>query len=136
MARFAIALLMVALIGNPVCCCAFALCGIPSKAVGEADESTASCCCSKSAEPCAPRDGSDEAPDHACPCAKKTGATKTEPLVLPDPPSGAPLPFPLAASPLSPPLPDPAPFRLSRFPAKDPPGVGVPFRLLYAVFRC
>ncbi len=119
------ALLMVLLIGNPVCCCAVA---------APRAETAPSCCQELAAE-----DGSApaEAPRHTCPCARKAGVVVADKLLVPPPVLLMPLPallpdgpgslalVPSAASSLS--------SRIEPPPRAAPP---VPLHLLYGVFRC
>jgi hypothetical protein len=127
---------MVVLIGNPVCCCAFAACGVRCEGateLTEPKEALPPCCRAKAEQSCP---DSDEVPSHSCPCAKKLGATPTEPLVVPEPSAGAPLPAPRPDGSLSLHLPKADAFLALRPPDEADSGAAPPVRLLYGVFRC
>lgn len=134
MVRGLIALMMVLLIGNPFCCCAFAQ-GSPA-----ADSSLPACCRAKLAEaatdsPKTPVSG-EEVP-LTCPCLKEPGIVATGELLLPvaqvSTPASA-LHFHGMA--MLPAAREPSRGHLLHPGRYGPDATAPPFRLLYGVFRC
>lgn len=134
MVRELIALVMVLLIGNPFCCCAFA---VDPAAV---DSSLPACCRAKLAEaaadsPKTPASG-DEIPLN-CPCLKEPGIVATSELLLPMAQVATPasaLHFQGTA--MLPAAREPSRGRLLHPGRYGPDATAPPFRLLYGVFRC
>jgi len=134
MVRGLIGLMMVLLIGNPFCCCAFAH-GSPA-----ADSSLPACCRAKLAEaaadsPKTPVSG-EEVP-LTCPCLKEPGIVAASESLVPPAQISTPAPsfhfFGMAML--------PAAKEMSRghllHPGRyGPDATAPPFRLLYGVFRC
>lgn len=128
MLRGPIAILMVMLIGNPVCCCAFA------GADDRSGEEAASCCQAGSGSP-APLE--DEESPVSCPCAKKAGVVAPDKLAVPAPAVLAWLP-PLRANRdrCALPVPSAAPVGLPEASFRTLRAKAPPPRLLYGIFRC
>ena len=126
MPRAVPALLMVLLIGNPICCCA----------VDAPQAEAAPTCCQEQAAHGVPAPPEDPRP--VCPCARNTGVVVADKMLVPSPTAPLPLPdlAPSAEGALSPHL-FAAP-SLASLRTEPPPGSGppVPLHVLYGVFRC
>ena len=133
--RTLLAIFMVVLIGNPVCCCAF----VPLHAESDvAKTDLPPCCQARLAAESDPDDtGGTEEPSPKCPCAAKLGFLTADKVFAP-----APLPvrwvpaIPVGTEvsawlrgPRRSPGAGPAPGALVAVPAPPP-------RILYGVFRC
>lgn len=131
--RALLAIFMVVLIGNPVCCCAFAM---PEARPGAAADLPP--CCQARLDTGSTRDSGNEELPPKCPCAAKLGIVAAEKVLAPPPLAVQEIPAPLATA-----------ERLRLHPENRPifgsgPGAGPLFaefrppppRLLYGVFRC
>lgn len=133
--RALFAIFMVVLIGNPVCCCAFAM---PEGRSEAAPSDLPPCCRARLAAREETQDsGGKEEPSPGCPCAVKLGFVSAEKAVAPPPQPVKEIPALLAAVQV---------FRLDsvdRTLYGTGPGSRMflvasqpPPRLLYGVFRC
>lgn len=133
--RTLLAIFMVVLIGNPVCCCAF----VPHQAESDVAQTDLPPCCQArlAAEADPGGTGGTEEPSPKCPCAAKFGYLTADkvfaPALLPVPwvpaiPVGTEIAVWLRGPRASPGA-VPAPGALVAVPAPPP-------RILYGVFRC
>jgi len=126
--------MLVLLIGNPFCCCAF------SHAM-TAEESPLPACCRAKLDAAAPGSpttpASEEESPFSCHCEKAPGLVSQSELLLPPAQVTTPPPpmlfYVMARLPAAKSLPRAYLLDPGRF---GPRGVAPPFRLLYGVFRC
>lgn len=135
MVRLILVFCLAALIGNPVCCCAFAA-PVAALPPAEALETLPPCCRSRAlAENRRLPSKSDEPRDPACPCSKRSGFVPAEKLLVPAPAPAAPAI--LAPNRVSPPSRGERPsFVSNRFPLRPATGVSPPLYLLHRALLC
>lgn len=133
--RALLAIFMVVLIGNPVCCCAFAM---PDERPAAVSSDLPPCCQARLALGEATRDSDGkEEPSPKCPCAAKLGFVTAEKAFAPPPLPMKGIPAILATGECFGIDQD----KLEVFEAGPAPGAVItssppPPRILYGVFRC
>lgn len=134
--RALLAIFMVVLIGNPVCCCAFVSHHVERESV---NADLPPCCQARLAAQAAEegRRGGDESPSPACPCAAKLGFVTADKVFAPVPPSAA-CPAPSSEwTDFAGPVPGiREAFSPDPVPGIQPASLSPPPRILYGVFRC
>ena len=128
MMRGFIALLMVVLIGNPVCCCAFS---------GEkvSTEEEVHSCCKALDDPAAPSD--DDGSPANCPCSKKAGVVAPDKMAVPAPSLSLRVPPMLAHDNFLSGIVNPSrSVKVLRCPPRFSAATGPPLHLRYSVLLC
>jgi hypothetical protein len=135
MVRLILVFCLAALIGNPVCCCAFAA-PVAALPPAEALETLPPCCRARAlAENHRLPSKSDEPRAPSCPCSKRSGFVPAEKLLVPAPAPAAPAI--IAPNRVSAPVREERPsFSSSRFLPRPAIGAWPPLYLLHRALLC